>query len=501
MSTELNRIPGTTSASPTPRPAFGGKRRLVNTVRVERFNSRTTFSVDAGESYLAPGTQVVVQSEAGPILSRTVGDIERTIVNAGATKRIIRLATDDDVRSWERCLTDRDRAMRVAVKATRRLRMSAKIVSAEVPLDRSKTLVFYSAENRIDVGKLARELSGGINGRVELRHVGVRDGAGVIGGLGSCGGELCCSSFLTKFSSISVRYAKDQGLSLNPGRITGQCGRLKCCLIYEEATYKEMKSYAPRRRNGAYTPKGAGNILDVDTVNRKALVRLSGGLMETFHIRDIRVVDRSLTDEEIRAAGPGKEQTILNQRRRRRGDSTGKLTKQAASVLSEEYIWDDTEGSANITEERVAPKKKKKRRRRKKSSGQGQQGGNRNAGGQKAQAGNSGGGNSGGDSSASGKQAKSNAPDGQQPAGEGAPRKKRRRRRRGGRKPSGQTANPQQGGGGNSSPNTPRPRNNSGGGNNSGGNNSGGNNSGGNNSGGNNSGGNNSGGNNSGGAE
>ncbi|MFT6400041.1 MAG: cell fate regulator YaaT (PSP1 superfamily), partial [Bradymonadia bacterium] len=451
----------------------------MNTVRVERFNSRTTFSADAGESYLTPGTRVVVESEAGPILSRTVGDIERAIVNAGTTKRIIRLATEEDVRSWDRCEQDRDRAMRVAVKATRRLRIFAKIVSAEVPLDRSKTLIFYSAENRIDVAKLARELSGGINGRVELRHMGVRDGAGVIGGVGSCGGELCCSTFLTKFSSISVRYAKDQGLSLNPGRITGQCGRLKCCLVYEEATYKEMKSYAPRRRNGAYTPKGAGNILDVDTVNRKVLVRLSSG-METFHIRDIRVVDRSLTDDEIRDAGPGKEQTILNQRRRGRGGNTsGKLTKQAASVLSEEYIWDDTAGSAEITEESAVPKKKRRRRKKPSDQAQGQkaqgkkqqQGGNRGGQEKKAQAGEQ-----------PSNQAKSG---GQQPAGNGPP-KKRRRRSRGGRKPGGQTANPQGGeqGANSSGGDGQSGRNRRGRGVNSGGGNSGGGNSGGGNSGG-----------------
>ena len=408
----------------------------MNSVRVQRIGTRASFTADAGELTLAPKTQVVVQTDSGSILCVTTGDVERTVANVTERNRVIRPATPEDVEGWNRCTEIGERALKAAVKATKKLRIAAKVVSAEVPLDSSRIILFYSAENRIDVGKLAKELSARVQGRVELRSVGVREGAGLIGGIGACGGELCCSSFLTRFASVSVRFAKDQGLSLNPGRITGMCGRLKCCLVYEQATYKEMKGYAPKRRDGAYTPKGAGNILDVDTVNRKVLMRLSGGIMETFHIRDIRLADRPLTDEEIRASGPGKEQTILNQRKRRRGDSTGKLSKQAASVLTEEYIWDDTEGSAQITEERAAKPKKKRRRRRKPQnrSGGGQSAKSQQGGGQGQRgAGQQGGGQKGG---------------GGQPsaAADGAPPKKKRRRRRGGRR-SGRGGGGSEGGG------------------------------------------------------
>ena len=337
----------------------------MNAVRVTRVGSNASFVADAGDIELKRGTTVVVETESGPVLCRTSGDVERTVADAGSTNRIVRAATETDVTDWDRCDELADSAARVAVRATKRLKIAVKIVSAEVPLDRSNVNVFYSSENRVDVRTLAKAVAAEVPGRVQLRSVGVREGAGTVGGIGACGGELCCSTFLTRFSSVSVRFAKNQSLSLNPGRITGMCGRLKCCLVYEEATYKEMKSYAPRRRNGAFTPKGGGNILDVDTINRTVLVRLHGGLFETFHIRDIRVLDRPLTDEEIQEAGPGKEQTILNQRRRRRGDTGGKLSKQAASVLSEEYIWDDTAGAAQISQETGAPKKKRRRRRRK----------------------------------------------------------------------------------------------------------------------------------------
>ena len=410
MSTDFARIPGTTPTSPTPRPAYGGKRRIMNSVKVNRLGSRATFSADAGELSLRRRDTVVVDTEAGLVLCEVVDEVRRSVVEAGTSNRVVRVAGEADLADWERSAALAEQAAKVAVRATKRLKIAAKIVTAEVPLDRSNVHVFYSAENRIDVRKLAKAVAAEVSGRVQLRSVGVREGAGVVGGIGACGGELCCSTFLTRFSSVSVRFAKAQSLSLNPGRITGMCGRLKCCLVYEEATYKEMKSYAPRKRNGAFTPKGGGNILDVDTVNRTVLVRLHGGLMETFHVRDIRVMDRPLTDEEIKEAGPGKEQTILNQRRRRRGDSSGKMSKQAASVLSEDYIWDDTEGSATITEQ-SAPKKKRRRKRRK---------GGAPAGGRAP--------------NAQQKPANAAAQDG---SGDQPPKKRRRRRRRGGRGRSG----------------------------------------------------------------
>ena len=480
MTIETARIPGTTPTSAVPRSPFGGTRVLAGTVRVQLAGSRQHHVVDVGALQVNAGDHVVVKTLDGDAVAKVQTQVERRVIAAASTSRVLRVATADDMAAWTRRNTAGDTAMRATVRVLRRLRTPVKIIQAFVPLGGGKTVIYYASEDRVDVRKLARELASAINGRVELRPISVREGAGVIGGLGPCGQTLCCSTFLTQFASVSIRHAKDQGISLHPHRVTGMCGRLKCCLVYEVSAYKEMKRFAPRKRNGVYTAQGAGTVLDVDVINRKVFVRLAGAGMEWFHVRDVTVVDRPLTQDELDAGGPSREAAILNARKRRRGDSTGKMSRQAATVLSEDYIWDDTESKAEISETAAveAPGSVGKRRRNKRPDGGGNSGGSRNSRSR-----------SGGKKKDSSRKPKPASAENQPPkAADGAPATDapKRKRRRGGR---GRRGGGGGGGGGG--------ENNSGG--NSGGGNSGGGNSGGGGSGGGNSGGGNSGGGNSGG--
>lgn len=461
MTPETQRVPGTSGDSPVPRRPFGGARRLVNAVDVRFGRALTATTFDAGPLQPAPGTVVVCDTDKGPMLGRTTGWVERRVVNDKNTPRLIRVARDDDNARAARLAEEADKIHRAAVRTLRRVDIPVKIVSVELPLDESRVFIFYAAERRVDVRSYVRALAREVRGRIDMRHIGLRDGAGVIGGIGPCGNEVCCSSFLSSFASISIRFAKDQGLSLTPSRITGMCGRLKCCLVYEQGAYKEMRKLAPRKGHGAITSHGAGNIIDVDVLARKIRVRLPHNVV-SVHVRDAIVFDRPLSFDEIDKENKrSKEEAVLEARRQRRGgtsDQRAGLSRQAASVLQEDYIWDETAADVGIDEsiEAVSDKPKRSRRRRKKPTGSagGQQarGGQRRSGdsGEKSESGDkkprrrrrrgdkgkAGGGESSGAGSTQSNAAKPDAPrstsgaQGAAATGD-APKKRRRRRRRG----------------------------------------------------------------------
>jgi len=350
-----------TQASQTPAPMrrpWNNKRRLLNGVDVRLGGAFTVQRFDAGDLLIRPGDKLVVDSRRGTLIGVAVGLVERRVEVIADIQRVIRAATDEDHRAWEECRRMNEEAMRICVRHIRLQRLPMKLVQAEYGLDRSRVVFYFTSEDRVDFRRLVKSLSTDLHARIDMRQIGVRDGAGVIGGIGPCGGELCCSTFLNSFSSISIRFAKDQGLSLNPQKITGMCGRLKCCLVYEENTYKELKKYAPKPRVGCVTPLGTGNILEVDTLNRKVTVELQGGAWESFHLRDVVVLDRRLAPEEL-ASARSKEEDVLNQRRQRRGGTQEQrqtMNREAASVLQEDYLWarDEKPALATSTEQVVA---------------------------------------------------------------------------------------------------------------------------------------------------
>jgi hypothetical protein len=224
-------------------------------------------------------------------------------------------------------------------------RVDIKFVTLDYTHDRSRVYVYYANDERIDLRHFARDLANTLNSRVELRQVGLREGAGMVGGIGPCGNDLCCSSFLRSFESISMKYAKQQGLAIHQQRITGMCGRLKCCLIYEADAYKELKRYAPKNGTGVLTPQGPGELKEFDLISQRGRVRLAGEGAAWFAVADLVLLGRQLTAEEI-AAGTSREMQVLNRRRASRGlgsgtsDGAGGERSRAADV--EGYLWSDT---------------------------------------------------------------------------------------------------------------------------------------------------------------
>ncbi len=340
MDPQIDNSQDSQTLTPMRRP-WNNKRRLMNGVDVRLGGAFTIARFDAGDLLIRPGDKLVVDSRRGTLIGVAVGLVERRVEVIADIQRVIRRATEEDLQAWEECRRMNEEAMRICVRHIRSQRLPMKLVQAEYGLDRSRVVFYFTSEDRVDFRRLVKSLSTDLHARIDMRQIGVRDGAGVIGGIGPCGGELCCSTFLNSFSSISIRFAKDQGLSLNPQKITGMCGRLKCCLVYEENTYKELKKYAPKPRMGCITPLGTGNILEVDTLNRKVTVELQGGSWESFHLRDVVVLERRLAPEEL-ASARSKEEDVLNQRRQRRGGTQEQrqtMNREAASVLQEDYLW------------------------------------------------------------------------------------------------------------------------------------------------------------------
>ena len=162
-----------------------------------------------------------------------------------------------------------------------------KLLQVEVQVGQKATF-FFASEDRIDFRDLVRDLSARLRVRVEMRQVGARDGAKAVGGIGSCGRELCCSTFLPAFQPISIRMAKDQGMVLNPSKLAGQCGRLKCCLIYEHSTYKELGKTLPKVGKKVITPDGMGRVLDLDILKQRVRVYLEEGGAKSYAAAEVR---------------------------------------------------------------------------------------------------------------------------------------------------------------------------------------------------------------------
>jgi cell fate regulator YaaT (PSP1 superfamily) len=152
----------------------------------------------------------------------------------------------------------------------------------------NKTIFFFTAEGRVDFRQLIKDLASNLRHRIEMKQVGVRDEARVISGYGVCGESLCCSTFLKEFTPVTIRMAKDQGLALNPSKISGVCGRLMCCLQYEHENYKTMAKGLPKHNTRVETPEGPGKVLKNDILQQKIIVRLDDESIVTYHRDEVK---------------------------------------------------------------------------------------------------------------------------------------------------------------------------------------------------------------------
>jgi cell fate regulator YaaT (PSP1 superfamily) len=215
---------------------------------------------------LIPGDYVIVETARGRQMGQVMGFVDEPDRNDREYKAILRIATARDMmlkeiwesRQLEALITCREKASQLGEYG------DCKFLEARYNYDGSMLTILFSAEdNKVNINRLRGALQGIYKAKIELRQVGPRDVAKLIGGFGACGITRCCSTFLTDFSPISIKMAKAQGISLNPSEITGMCGRLRCCLVYEYEQYVEARKHLPKRNKRVGTPQGEGKVVDV----------------------------------------------------------------------------------------------------------------------------------------------------------------------------------------------------------------------------------------------
>jgi cell fate regulator YaaT (PSP1 superfamily) len=253
-------------------PPAGGQRGAgpMNLVGVRLLSYGRTLEMDAGDLRLDTGDRVVIDDRRGgtPVATVVVPSSRR--LARGQVGRVIRRAEARDLdRLAEEQKRNRD-ALTFARERARAHKLGIKFFRVDLGSD--KTTFMFSSEQRVDFRELVRDFAAQFHNRIELRQVGVRDEAKIVGGIGSCGQELCCSTFLPSFAPVTIRMAKNQNLALNPARVSGQCGRLKCCLVYEEAQYIEAAKLLPKLGKRVETPDGIGRVDDLDVLGGRVRV-------------------------------------------------------------------------------------------------------------------------------------------------------------------------------------------------------------------------------------
>jgi len=248
---------------------------MVTAVSFERYGR--LYYLDAGDLTPRVGDKVLVPTDGGTEVAECVWAPQWVGEEIGGLPRLAGLAGDDDLRRDDANRRRRAEARVAAKKLIRSHELPMKVVGVDY-LDRGeprKFVVYFSAPHRVDFRELVRDMSRTLDTKVELRQLGARDEARVQGGIGPCGRDLCCATFLKDFEPVSVRMAKDQDLPVNPLKISGACGRLLCCLKYEHPLYQEFKANAPRLGETVGTPEGDGRVIGHDVPAESVVVRLA----------------------------------------------------------------------------------------------------------------------------------------------------------------------------------------------------------------------------------
>ncbi|MBQ9952180.1 MAG: stage 0 sporulation protein [Clostridia bacterium] len=276
------------------------------------------YYFDPNEFWPKPGDNVVVETarglEFGEVVTSARSVADEQIV--APLKKVVRMATEEDIQRAETNAQREAEAFRVCQEKVTKHKLEMKLVSVEYTFDNSKIIFYFTANGRVDFRELVKDLASVFKMRIELRQIGVRDEAKMLGGLGSCGRPICCGAFLGDFQPVSIKMAKEQNLSLNPTKISGLCGRLMCCLKYEQDNYEAVLKRVPRVGKDIVTPDGVGVITEINAIKEQVRVRIRTA-EDTFDIREYAI-------DDVRRPGPGdsaavREQPKTQEKRPRKG--------------------------------------------------------------------------------------------------------------------------------------------------------------------------------------
>lgn len=246
-----------------------------------------SYYFSPGDLELQQGDYVIVETargtECGEVAKGPHDVPDSSIVKP--LKTVTRMADAVDVRRMQQNRADEKRAFSVCEERIAKHKLDMKLVDVEYTLDRNKILFYFTADGRIDFRDLVKDLAGVFRTRIELRQIGARDESKMLGGLGICGQPFCCSRFLRDFQPVSIKMAKEQGLSLNPAKISGSCGRLMCCLAYEQPAYEYLNRITPGVGSIVKTPEGVGAVVETNVISGTLRVRMDPPAtgFKTFH--------------------------------------------------------------------------------------------------------------------------------------------------------------------------------------------------------------------------
>ena len=236
---------------------------------------------------------VVVKTTRGPELGKVVIAPRQVVASeiSEPLKSLVRKADPEDIQRAQELESKVEEALIECGKLIAELNLPMKLISAEYNLDSSRLTFYFSAEERVDFRKLVKELTKRFDTRVELRQVGPRDGAKLIGGFGRCGRPLCCMSFLSEFAPISIKMAKEQDLPLNPMKISGVCGRLLCCLGYESEQYRSMREKMPKVGQRVSTPMGIASVVGGNPLKETVMVELESEMTVELPYSEVSIIE------------------------------------------------------------------------------------------------------------------------------------------------------------------------------------------------------------------
>ena len=275
---------------------------------------------------------------------------------------LVRVATEEDLRQVEANRAREGRAMKLCQQQVEAHRLDMKLVGVEYSFDGSKIVFFFTSDGRVDFRGLVKDLASIFRSRIELRQIGVRDEAQMLGGLGICGRPLCCSQFLREFQPVSIKMAKTQNLSLNPAKISGTCGRLMCCLKYEQEAYEDAVKRCPRQDSFVECPDGVGTVSGVDLLRERVKVRLDNSTEQprSYRTSEIRVVRSGKGKRPEDYVAPSREELEKLRHMDPEGGSDPRMEEAARlSAALEQYLGSQSEEEPSA------------RRRRRKKPGSG----------------------------------------------------------------------------------------------------------------------------------
>lgn len=274
---------------------------MIKVIGVRFKKAGKIYYFDPNELEINKEDYVIVETARGIEFGQCVIGIKEIDENdiIAPLKSVLRVANNEDIKKYNENKAKEEDALKICTEKIWEHGLMMKLIDVEYTFDNNKVIFYFTADGRVDFRDLVKDLATIFKTRIELRQIGVRDEAKMIGGLGPCGRPMCCSSFLGDFASVSIKMAKEQNLSLNPTKISGICGRLMCCLNYEQSTYEDIRKELPKVGSIVKTSEGTGEVIQNNIVKESVKVKLKikdEEIVETFNIKDIKLIKGNYED-------------------------------------------------------------------------------------------------------------------------------------------------------------------------------------------------------------